>query len=118
MNNTTQLHPIMAQALAPFTGVLATAPIVPAAYRNPPAGYGQVIYDWDAGIGESIVCHLDHEPAERGARERGTGLQLEPDYAESVSLAAAYLRGVDILPLLSESQIQRIEELALQSLEE
>lgn len=106
------LHPIMALALSPFV------PIHKPVYRNPPPGRDQITYDWETDIGEAIVCHLDHEPACRGARESGTGLQLEPDYAESVSLAAAYLRGVDILQLLSESQIQRIEELALQSLEE
>ena len=33
-----------------------------------------------AGVSAPIECVLEYEPAERGERERGTGLQLEPDY--------------------------------------
>jgi hypothetical protein len=33
--------------------------------------------------------HYEYEPAERGSRERGSGLQLEPDYSENVSIVGA-----------------------------
>lgn len=101
------LHPVMAQCLAPFIGEIAA----------PAPGRGQISYTWDSPISEPIECHLDYTPAERGSRERGTGMQLETDWPESVELTAAYLRGVDILPLLSSDQIAQIEQLALNNLE-
>lgn len=106
------LSPVIAQALAPFIQPMSE----PAKYINPPPRRDQIVYEWEA-LKEPIACRLECEPAERGARERGTCLQLEPDYPESVQLVAAYLRGIDILPILCEDQIEQIEALALQSME-
>lgn len=114
------LHPVMAQFLAPFTRAIGVSPgsvgRLPA-FVTPPVQSCQICYEWDGGLGESIDCRLTYEPGERGMRERGTGLQLEPDWPEFVELTAAYLLGVDVLPLLSCEQIARIEELARQTLE-
>jgi len=68
------------------------------------------IHTFDGG---ELDCELDYEPAERGARENGTGLQLEPDYAENAILISAELNGVDISELLSSEVIGLIEAKAL-----
>lgn len=58
-----------------------------------------------------VEITYEFEGAERGARERGTGLQLEPDYPAGVSIVcieakhtdrAGKVHTIDILPLLSE----------------
>jgi len=65
-------------------------------------------------LGGELDCELDYEPAENGARERGTGLQLEPDSPERAYLLTAELNGVDIAELLSEEIIGLIETKALE----
>lgn len=80
-------------------------------YTEPRAGSGQVEYTWSRLEDADIVCILDYTPAERGAREGG--LQMEPDYPEDMTLCEAWLFGVDITPLLTESQIEEIELAAL-----
>ena len=63
-------------------------------------------------LGLDLECWFAYEPEERGARERGTGLQLEPDYPETWTLCHVYLPGsdVDIAPVMSDKLIARIEE--------
>ena len=63
--------------------------------------------------GGELECELDYEPADRGARENGTGLQLEPDHLERAYLITATLKGVDISELLSSEVIGLIEAKAL-----
>ncbi len=65
-------------------------------------------------LGVHLECWFEFEPAERGARERGTGLQLEPDYPETWTLCHVYLPGsdVDIAPVMSDKLIAVIEEAA------
>ncbi len=60
----------------------------------------------------ALDCWYEVIPAERGAREYGTGLQLDPDYPMTVSLVHAYLpaSNVDITPVMSQSVIDYLEE--------
>lgn len=103
-----QIHPVSNNQSARATTTTA-APACPS---------GCIEYEWDADLAEPVVCHLEYEPAERGSREYGTGLQLEPDYDEAVTLTAAYVRGLDISPMLSSTQVEHIESLALVSVHE
>ena len=80
-------------------------------FKAPKPAHGIVEYEWDGDITVPVVCHLEHTPAERGSRERG--LQMEPDYDESLTLCEAYVNGCDIYNLLSADQVRRIEEIAL-----
>ena len=67
-------------------------------------------YDCDE-LNCMLNCWFEYEPADRGARERGTGLQLEPDYPATWALHHVYLPNsdVDITPVMSESMIGEIE---------
>ena len=60
------------------------------------------IYDVD----QPLVCHLDYEPECFGHGDH-------PDYPSTMCLAAAYIKDVDILGLLSPDKIEAIELLAL-----
>jgi hypothetical protein len=80
-------------------------------FKVPAPGPGQFTYMWATDCVVDIECHLDHEPAEDSTPEY-------PGCDEVFSLRAAYVRGVDILEMLSPKQIERIEELALVELRE
>lgn len=74
---------------------------------------GLVLRPWASDdLGVDLECWFEYEPAERGARERGTGLQLEPDYPETWTLCHVYLPGsdIDIAPVMSDKLIALIEE--------
>lgn len=62
-----------------------------------------------------LDCWFDYEPACRGAREYGSGLQLEPDYPATLALVHAYLPGsnVDIASVMASSVIEGLETAAL-----
>lgn len=66
-------------------------------------------FEYDIGLSEPIICLMEYEEAETGARERGTGLQLEPDYPANATLIGAYLNGVDIIDILFKETIDNIE---------
>lgn len=66
-------------------------------------------FEYDIGLSEPIICLMEYTEAESGARERGTGLQLEPDYPADATLIGAYLNGVDILDILFKETIDNIE---------
>lgn len=108
MIDLTTLHPVMRDAISPY--LLPTAP----RYRAPRAGRGQVVHEWHTDCSQPLVCHLDYSPPERGSREGG--LQMEPDHPAGVELVAAYVRDIDILPLLSNQQRSQIEAAALDDL--
>jgi len=72
-------------------------------------------YIFDGG---ELECELEYNEAERGSRERGTGLQLEPDHPEFCTLETAKLNGVDIAELLSLEVIGFIETMALEQTED
>lgn len=68
--------------------------------------------EWECDeLGVTLTCFFDFEPESRGAREAGTGLQLEPDYPATHTLMHAYLPdGLDISPVLAPKLIAEIEE--------
>ena len=70
-------------------------------------------------LGVTLTCFFEYEPAERGSREYGTGLQLEPDYPETLTLMHVYLPGsnVDIAPVMLLSLIDEIEGWAADEME-
>lgn len=84
-------------------------------YTEPEASRGQVTFTWNR-LDSPIVCILDYTPAERGAREGG--MQMEPDYPEDMTLCEAWLFGVDLMPLLTDSQVEEIELAALAHLDD
>ena len=65
----------------------------------------EFIYDIDE-VDAPLVCHLDYEPECFGHGDH-------PDYPSTMCLAAAYIKDVDILGLLSPDKIEAIELLAL-----
>jgi len=70
-------------------------------------------------LGITLTCYLAYEPPERGSREFGTGLQLEPDYPATYTLAHAYTPdGLDLAPVMRISLIETIEEAAYVAFEE
>ena len=74
-----------------------------------PSYAGVEEFEYDLGLSEPITCLMEYEEAETGARERGTGLQLEPDYPANATLIGAYLNGVDIIDILSKETVDNIE---------
>ena len=64
--------------------------------------------------GGKLECELEYETAERGSRERGTGLQLEPDFHASAILITAKLNGIDIFDLLHDDLVKMIEAKAIE----
>jgi hypothetical protein len=109
------LHPVFAQALKPWTPAPVAAQPAPS-YKAPPLPRGMVEFEYSTPLlAEPLTCHLEYEPAERGSREYGTGLQLEPDYPANMTLCAAYLRGIDVFEILSSDMVEEIEVEALES---
>ena len=76
---------------------------------NIPHYSGVEEFEYDLGLTEPLVCLMEYEEEETGARERGTGLQLEPDYPANATLIGAYLCGVDIIDYLDKKTIENIE---------
>lgn len=54
--------------------------------------------------------------ASRGAREAGSGVQLEPDEPETFEMSAIYVADVDIADLLSAGRIEHVENTVLEEL--
>ena len=70
--------------------------------------------EWECDeLGVTLVCYFEYEPEERGSREFGTGLQLEPDYPATFTLMHVYTpEGLDISPVMKTTLIDEIEEYA------
>ena len=80
----------------------------PRPHRPAPTAHREnVAMVWSHDV--ELECHFEYEPEIRGAREPSTGVQLEPDYAATLTLVAAYVGAVDIMPLLSFEVIDEIE---------
>jgi hypothetical protein len=79
-------------------------------FKIPSLGRGQIEYLWSTDCVVDVVCHLDYEAGEEAQHY---GDAPYPGCPEEITLCAAYVRGVDILPLLSDKQIEQIEEAAL-----
>lgn len=93
------VHPVMAAALAPFT-----AGITSVQYPSTPAcPKGLETFTYYIGDVE-LTCHLEYTAPDRGSREAGTGLQMEPDYDASADFCAAYVRDVDVSDLLDDQK--------------
>lgn len=61
-------------------------------------------------LGITLTCFFEHEAEQRGSREAGTGLQLEPDYPATYTLMYVYTpEGLDISPVMSPKKIDEIE---------
>jgi len=70
-------------------------------------------------LGVTLTCFFEWEPEERGAREYGTGLQLEPDYPETFTLMHVYTpEGLDISSVMKYELIDEIEKWAADRIEE
>jgi hypothetical protein len=68
-------------------------------------------HDYSYKYGSLILeCQIDYEGPERGAREYGTGLQLEPDYPESADVISVSINGVDITDIIREDIFEEIQE--------
>ena len=69
-------------------------------------------------LGVTLVCYFEYEPEERGSREFGTGLQLEPDYPATFTLMHVYTpEGLDISPVMKTGLIDEIEQWAADEFE-
>lgn len=102
--------PHMAQVLAPALWLGTGAPPCPLGCYE----YVHASLELD----EELVCHLEHDPAEVGYREPGTGQALEPDSAERLTLIDAYRRGVPVRDLLGADLVREIEAAALAQLQQ
>lgn len=81
---------------------------------------GLVCYSYECDdLGVNLECWFEYEPEERGSREVGTGLQLEPDYPATWTLVHAYLPGsdVDIACVLRDEVVTEIEEWVVDQVE-
>lgn len=65
-----------------------------------------------------LECEVEYTPPEIGSREFGTGLQLEPDYAESITVLSIKVGDVDIMDVVSDHVIQDIAQYYAEILEE
>lgn len=61
------------------------------------------------GTDQELDCWLEYEAACPGIRERGTGLQMEPDEPARATLCYAEVNGNDIQEILSEETVAEIE---------
>lgn len=59
--------------------------------------------------GVDLLIYYDFMPEQLGSTEPLTGLKLEPDYPASVTILHAYVRDVDVLPLLPFTLIDALE---------
>lgn len=109
------MNAVMQQALAPFVAakLLGSVPQGALHFSAPPCPQDHIAIEFDAGLDEPLVCHLEYEAPERATRD-------EPGDPGLCALSAAYLRGVNVLPLLREGfrLVERIEQTALQPLRE
>lgn len=74
---------------------------------------GLLAYEYECDdLGVTLTCWFEYEPEERGSREVGTGLQMEPDYPATWTLMHVYLPGseVDISPVMRGGLVEEIEE--------
>ena len=80
-------------------------------FKVPALDPGQIEFLWSTDCVVDIVCHLAYSPAE------GDGWHL-PRHEADCTLVAAYVRGVDIIELLSQDQCREVECKAMERNEE
>ena len=57
-----------------------------------------------------LDCKIEYEPGEKGSREYGTGLQLEPDYDAVADVISVSLKGVDVTDIIREDILDEISD--------
>jgi hypothetical protein len=57
-----------------------------------------------------LDCKIEYEPGERGSREYGTGLQLDPDYDAVANVISVSLKGVDVTDIIKEDILDEISD--------
>ena len=67
--------------------------------------------------GVELRVDCDCYPASRGAREAGTGLQLEPDEPRTCEVTAVYVADVDIADLLSAGRLEQCRNTVVEQLD-
>lgn len=112
------LHPTMAQALAPFAPrktdtvaeLMARINLLELAlrrYKAPVPDLGVYVYEWlHECMDEPLVCHLEYFAPE-------SATDASPSQREGVVLLHAFARGCDVYGLLSPEDIDEIEREAL-----
>lgn len=60
--------------------------------------------------GVEVTVEYDYDPPCRGARERGTGMQLEPDYDASVSVISICIGDQDITDIVGSKFTDEVAE--------
>ena len=88
--------------------IMQLPPMPPPAHQPPPLPKGLHSADMEHE-GVELLVYYEYDAEQRGAREPLTGLQLEPDYPASVTILYAYVRDVDVLPLLPFTLIDELE---------
>ncbi len=88
----------------------------PTEWINPTPACPQGIIEFACELeGVDLVCHLEYMPEELGSLD-GDGLPSEPDYAETMELVSAYIKGtdIDIGHLLLQGLVDHITTTALE----
>jgi hypothetical protein len=57
-----------------------------------------------------LECEIDYLPSEKGSREVGTGLQLDPDYNAVAEVVSVSLNGVDVTDIIREDILDEISD--------
>lgn len=78
-------------------------------YKMPECPKGLYEFEYDLeGYEDTLMCHIEVEEAVVGAREYGTGLQLEPDYDARINVFSVFDKGIEITDNLTEAQLEEI----------
>lgn len=71
---------------------------------------------WVVFQGVPMAVSCEYFPAHRGAREKGSGYQLEPDENAGVEVYAVFIGEADVLHLLSNEVLTGIEQLLVRNM--
>lgn len=104
------LHPTMAGALAPFFNAIGASDPLPAP-KLPELRRGAKRESWRPPGGRlpDLIVDFIEYPAQLGRRDE-IGQLMDPDYPAGVELQAVYAGALDIMELLSEQVLSEIED--------
>jgi len=57
-----------------------------------------------------LDCEIEYSPPEKGSREYGTGLQLEPDYDAIAEIISVSVKGVDVTEIIRDDILDEISD--------
>ena len=101
------LHPVFAQALAPFMPrVIQAAVGLPNLTTDPSLLKGLVEYQYETDLGIFVDCYLEYEEGFDG----GTGPDSDESYPERITLMYALVNGVDVTELMEDGEHKQIIE--------